>query len=333
MGTTPFVSDQLPTADGDRRLYLWPELRGKVPDSRVRKIIYVNGMCTTPRTHRTTCWLLSEITESYVLGVYNLTGKTDLPQAAGLTDFVQCLLDKATLVGLEAQKGYAELTRLPPDEKRVYMRRCLSINLATQSLFDQLLDEMGTGRPVVIVCHSQGNLITSNAIHAASWVQGGPLHFIHVFALASPAVFWPGGAIRHFYTNADDPVPLATFGLSLFRDEKWTRLSDADPDFIVPDLKMNAHNVVQYLYQRDFVELIRKVLGLSGTFPAAGQAPPGAQPGQPRRYVIKTGDTLSEIARRFYGDPRLASKVHDANRHVIGNNANLIFPGQVLKIP
>lgn len=90
--------------------------------------------------------MLSEITESYVLGVYNLTGRTGLPQAAGLTDFVQCLLDKATLAGLVVQKGYADLTRLPPEEKSVYMRRCLSLNLATQSLFDQLLDERGSGR-------------------------------------------------------------------------------------------------------------------------------------------------------------------------------------------
>lgn len=176
-------------------------------------------------------------------------------------------------------------------------------------------------------------MITSNAIHVASWVQGGPLHFIHVFALASPAVLWPGGASLHFFTNADDPVPLATVGLSLYRDEEWTRLSDADPDFIVPDLTMDAHGVEQYIYQRDFIGAIRKVLGLSGALPAAWQAPLGARPGGARRYVIKTGDTLSGIARRLYGDPKLASKIYDANRAALGKNPNLVLPGQVLVIP
>jgi hypothetical protein len=334
MQTTPFVQDRLPTYDGERRLYRWPGLRGNIPDAGVRKVIYVNGMLTTPDIHRTTCWILSEITESHVMGVYNLTGSAGLPQGAFFTDLLQCLIDKATLVGLVAQKLSAKATNMPASEKRVYMRRCLSLNLAAQSLFDQLLDEMGTGRRVVIVCHSQGNLITGNALNALSWVQGGPLHFINVFCLASPALFWPGGTSSQFFSNADDPVPMASFGINLLRDKRSDRVSGMNrDDFISPDITMNAHNVVHYLYQPDFVSAIRTALGVSGTFPAVPQAPPGAQPGQPRRYVIKTGDTLSKIAREFYGDPRFASKIHDANRGVIGNNANVIFPGRVLMIP
>jgi nucleoid-associated protein YgaU len=49
-------------------------------------------------------------------------------------------------------------------------------------------------------------------------------------------------------------------------------------------------------------------------------------------YVIKSGDTLSAIAKQFYGDPNKYPKIFEANREVI-KDANLIFPGQKIRIP
>ena len=49
-------------------------------------------------------------------------------------------------------------------------------------------------------------------------------------------------------------------------------------------------------------------------------------------YVIKSGDTLSAIAKQFYGDANQYPKIFDANREVI-KDANLIFPGQKIRIP
>ncbi len=49
-------------------------------------------------------------------------------------------------------------------------------------------------------------------------------------------------------------------------------------------------------------------------------------------YIIKSGDTLSAIAKQFYGDPNQYPKIFDANREVI-KDANLIFPGQKIRIP
>ena len=51
-----------------------------------------------------------------------------------------------------------------------------------------------------------------------------------------------------------------------------------------------------------------------------------------RYYVIKSGDTLSAIAKQFYGDPNKYQKIFEANREVI-KDANLIFPGQKIRIP
>jgi nucleoid-associated protein YgaU len=49
-------------------------------------------------------------------------------------------------------------------------------------------------------------------------------------------------------------------------------------------------------------------------------------------YVIREGDTLSAIAKRFYGDANAYPRLFEANREVI-KNADLIFPGQKMRIP
>lgn len=50
-------------------------------------------------------------------------------------------------------------------------------------------------------------------------------------------------------------------------------------------------------------------------------------------YTVQPGDTLWDIAQRAYNDPEDWDTIYDANKHVIGNNPNLIKPGQVLQIP
>ena len=49
-------------------------------------------------------------------------------------------------------------------------------------------------------------------------------------------------------------------------------------------------------------------------------------------YEIKSGDTLSAIAKQFYGDANKYPKIFEANREVI-KNADLIYPGQKIRIP
>lgn len=49
-------------------------------------------------------------------------------------------------------------------------------------------------------------------------------------------------------------------------------------------------------------------------------------------YVIAKGDTLSAIAKKYYGDANKYPRIFEANREVI-KNADLIFPGQKIRIP
>ena len=63
----------------------------------------------------------------------------------------------------------------------------------------------------------------------------------------------------------------------------------------------------------------------------AVQSSPKASTAQ-RTYTVKRGDCLWNIAKRFYGNGALYTKIYDANTKKIAN-PNLIYPGQVFVIP
>ncbi len=49
--------------------------------------------------------------------------------------------------------------------------------------------------------------------------------------------------------------------------------------------------------------------------------------------TVESGDTLSGIAAEVLGDPERWTALYEANRGRIGDSADLIYPGQVLRIP
>ena len=53
---------------------------------------------------------------------------------------------------------------------------------------------------------------------------------------------------------------------------------------------------------------------------------------EPEVYVVVAGDSLSKIAKRFFGDANQWRRIFEANRDQI-QNPDLIRPGQKLKIP
>lgn len=60
--------------------------------------------------------------------------------------------------------------------------------------------------------------------------------------------------------------------------------------------------------------------------PAAGDQP------RETTYTVKSGDSLSAIAKREYGDAGKWRRIYEANRDTI-DNPDLIHPGQELRIP
>jgi len=53
---------------------------------------------------------------------------------------------------------------------------------------------------------------------------------------------------------------------------------------------------------------------------------------KPQSYIVKSGDSLSKIAKHLYGDANKWHAIFDANRDKI-KNPDLIQPGQVLTLP
>lgn len=67
-----------------------------------------------------------------------------------------------------------------------------------------------------------------------------------------------------------------------------------------------------------------------GNQTAARPAQSGGVQKSPQSYTVVKGDTMWAIARKFYGDATLCWKLASYNGI---KNANIIYPGQVLKIP
>lgn len=54
--------------------------------------------------------------------------------------------------------------------------------------------------------------------------------------------------------------------------------------------------------------------------------------GSNRTYTVKSGDTLSAIAKQFYNDASQYMKIFEANKSIL-SSPDKIAPGQVLTIP
>lgn len=72
--------------------------------------------------------------------------------------------------------------------------------------------------------------------------------------------------------------------------------------------------------------------GSSSTAPETAPPKPVEPAALGKTYTVVSGDSLSRIAKREYGDATLWPRIFDANRDQI-KNPDLIHPGQVLKIP
>ena len=59
---------------------------------------------------------------------------------------------------------------------------------------------------------------------------------------------------------------------------------------------------------------------------------PNAKQATQTTYTVKSGDTLSKIAKEHLGDANAYMKIFDANKDQL-NDPDKIKPGQVLKIP
>jgi hypothetical protein len=223
--TTPSYDGDLtlyePYADGADELEglaIHNELQGcSVLRSRWT-VLYVNGMRTTKATHTRTSRQLATIVGEPVHGIYNMTGLTGLDSnwlvngLNFLVDAVQCVNDQTLRVGrtMDARtRLFLKVGRDPKAAGQILLRG----NRAAQALFETLYSCAEKGTPTVVVCHSQGNLITANALWVLSAIRGNAgVGNVRVFGLASPNVSWPPnrqrGLIFNLYRHDADPITL-----------------------------------------------------------------------------------------------------------------------------
>jgi nucleoid-associated protein YgaU len=79
-----------------------------------------------------------------------------------------------------------------------------------------------------------------------------------------------------------------------------------------------------------------KVALLVGNVEGIGRVDDQLQTAQPEPeatfYTVKSGDTLSKIAREHYGNANQYPKIFEANKPLL-KDPDEIYPGQVLRIP
>jgi len=163
-------------------------------------IYYVNGIQTTAEDQAASMQHIADATGANVFGIHNSTyGKIwGTPD-----DLVQCLTDK--LPGLEHLD---------------------SANPATPALAETILQDLEAGKPVHLMAHSQGALITSNALervkaelteaHGAERAEE-MMSTIQVETYGGAATNFPYGPQYTHYINEYDMVPMQA-GLGSIED-------------------------------------------------------------------------------------------------------------------
>lgn len=61
------------------------------------------------------------------------------------------------------------------------------------------------------------------------------------------------------------------------------------------------------------------------------ERPPSRE--KPRYHIVQKGDTLSEIAQKYYGNSNTWRTIYNINRKIIGPNPNLLKEGMKLILP
>ena len=205
-------------------------------DSSDAELVFVNGMDNSPANHRRAARQLATITGQTVVGIYNqtgLNGNENIPNR--IMDFIQCVHDLSLPVGrsaplllgmqalsnpsavlamLLARRSAGRITPIRQAE-RLAGEAVLSLNRASLALFGRLYDNAEKGKRTVIVCHSQGNLISANAVWVTKrtrhWATS-PVGQVSLFGLASPTASWPpnneDGFQFSLYRDDRDPVTL-----------------------------------------------------------------------------------------------------------------------------
>lgn len=262
----------IPKGDGDVNLYDLANSMELTP-----RIYYVNGIQTAPRDHAVTAAYLSLLIEHPAVGIYNATAGKGMGM---LGDLAQCIADfTQNAVGRLGYSGNSnKQPKIPESQVDEFVRHAekkfVVWNQATLSLFKDLA--RNRAKQKMIIAHSQGNLITSNALFVMEDVLGSvSLQKVRVYSLASPSPGWPlglrttnGGGGRQDNAFMNDLVSLLRpqnlakkVGIGAFQNAgDFRTMPNAGTVGLAP------HDVTKIIESLNFLKSIRGDLGLSKDF-------------------------------------------------------------------
>lgn len=79
-------------------------------------------------------------------------------------------------------------------------------------------------------------------------------------------------------------------------------------------------------------ETKEKIILAAGNITGVAEVEDAMEAAQTTFYEVKSGNSLSKIAKKFYGNARLYPEIFEANRPML-THPDKIYPGQVLRIP
>ncbi|MBL8751556.1 MAG: hypothetical protein JNK78_20555 [Planctomycetes bacterium] len=193
---------RLPTRDGEVLEFTHPEAKASSAQfARDRRVVFVNGMATSPQGHAESAPALSLVQMCTVQGVYNMT-------SGFVADLAQCAGDKWQFDGPlspSARTVAAIGPLLSGRDREQSVRTALQRNPASLAMFEVM--QRSRGRPIDVFAHSQGNLVLSNALQALVAVDGArAIAGLTVHSFGSPAANWPKGLRRREHAFTWDPV-------------------------------------------------------------------------------------------------------------------------------
>lgn len=256
MGVMIDRSGNEPGKDGAIHLYVSPEVGTKSWFDTRRKAIFVNGMDTEPCKHRKYAWELSMLLACPVTGVYNMTD-------GFWPDVGQCITDKfkfdASITGrrafsFEDWKGLVDVTygivqkKRPGITREAFVRTMIERNPATVALYDLLQEPGYQHMGVPIIAHSQGNLITSNALTALALARGlKAIEGRQVYSYGSPCRFWPAGIAHTNNVFTFDGVGLFDLRMSWSFSKvgftvahSFLTYMEHDPEFVINRFRLGG---------------------------------------------------------------------------------------------
>jgi nucleoid-associated protein YgaU len=139
-----------------------------------------------------------------------------------------------------------------------------------------------------------------------------------------PAAPPPGdpAAPEEYVVQPDET--LATIAEKKYGDpNKWTLIARANPKVNPNKMRIGTKLVIP-----NAAAPVPEVAVAPAPEP---EAPPPAD-GSPRTYVVKAGDMLSQIAKRFYGTTTAVAKIREANPDLL-TDANFLQVGMKLVLP